>query len=242
MAQDSADGKYQQAAVRLLECFGRDLSSPSLTRGCPDFVFTVVTYGAVSLLKSLEPRLAALEPSPDRSAVLLLARSAADMLARAAVTSDHLPASQSVFLSRLIQARSKPPRARPSVPAPVAEAYDMSLPLDFGDMDFAAFGMSVANDDTMTMWPPLPLPHTSRGTSPGPGPHGNGEQSGDGRAGPRETPTDLATWVAQSSSLTLPGPALGLGVGSFGSDGGLLLTHDSFWQGILSSGAPPGMV
>ncbi|BEJ11400.1 hypothetical protein CspHIS471_0108220 [Cutaneotrichosporon sp. HIS471] len=201
--------EYQHAAVRLIEGFGDDLSAPNLTRGCPDFVFTVVTYGAVSLLQVLEPRLAALEPAPDRDAILALARQAADMLARAAVTADHVPASQSMFLSRLIQVRSRPPR---QAPPPV---------FDFGEMDFEAFGLSVAADDTMSMWPPLPN-QTSRGTSP---PLGNGD----------DAPTDLATWVAQSS-LALPGPALGLGIGSFGG----MLSHD-FWQGVLTS-PPPGMV
>lgn len=237
------DQQYQQAAIRLLECFGRDLSTPNLTRGCPDFVFTVVTYGAVSLLKSLEPRLAALEPSPDRTAVLALARSAADMLARAAVTSDHVPASQSVFLSRLIQARSKPPRTLPSAPQPPATEYGLSLPLEFGEMDFAAFGSSVAADDSRTMWPPIPFNFMSRGASPGQLAAANGQPAEDERAGAAsDTPTDLAAWVAQSANLALPGPALGLGVGSFGGDGGMLLSHDSFWQSILSTGAPPGMV
>jgi hypothetical protein len=47
---------------------------------------------------------------------------------------------------------------------------------------------------------------------------------------------DLATWVAQSN-FALPGPALGPGVGSFGAG----LSHD-FWQGVLSTAPPPGMV
>lgn len=201
--------------MRLLEGFGDDLSTPNLTRGCPDLVFTVVTYGAVSLLKALEPRLAALEPAPDRDAILTLARSAADMLARAAVTADHVPASQSMFLSRLIQARSRPPRQ--AAPAPSMTC------LDFGEIDFEAFGLSVAADDTMSMWPPVPN-LASRGTSP---PINDGEG---------EPPTDLASWA--QSNLALPGPALGLGVGSFG---GGMLSHD-FWQGILSTAPPPGMV
>ncbi|GMK54789.1 hypothetical protein CspeluHIS016_0113750 [Cutaneotrichosporon spelunceum] len=198
--------EYQHAAVRLIEGFGADLSAPNLTRGCPDFVFTAVTYGAVSLLQALEPRLATLEPAPDRDAIFALARQAADMLARAAVTADHVPASQSMFISRLIQVRSRQPR----------QAQPM---FDFGEMDFEAFGLSVAADDTMSMWPPLPN-QNSRSTSPPPG---------------EDAPTDLATWVAQSN-LALPGPALGLGIGSFGG----MLSHD-FWQGVLTS-PPPGMV
>lgn len=105
-----------------------------------------------------------LDPTPDRDALLSLAWSAADMLARAAVTSDQLPASQSVFLCWLIQMRSKVPRAtvarvnQASGAGPHLETQTKARPFDFGDIDFKAFGMSVAADDTMRMWPPVEFP------------------------------------------------------------------------------------
>lgn len=219
------------------------MCTPNVTRGCPDFVFTVVTYGAVSLLKSLEPRLAQLDPSPDREALLALAQSAADMLACAAVTSDHLPASQSVFLSRLIQTRSTVPQAaperthQPSRAEPHLATQANAWPFDLSDNDFAAFGMSVVADDTMSMWPPVEL--LSRVGSPGAAPPaihresrapadaGQGGREGSSNYEAEDTP-NLATWVAQrSANYTLPGHALGLGVGSFGVDGGLAFTQDA---------------
>lgn len=181
------------------------------------------------------------------------------MLARAAVTPEHLPASHSMFLSRLIQARTKPPRPRSKPSAPATETaledptstgegeYDI-LPLGFEEMDYAAFGLRVEADDTATMWPPLPPGFSLRVPPEGPAPQANGNQEADGEGQKQSTDatrgaTDLATWVAQqNANFTLPGPALGLGVGSFGGDGGVLLNQDSFWQSILSSGAPPGMV
>lgn len=211
-----------------------------------------MTYGAVSLLQSLEPRLARLDPSPDRNAVLSLARAAADMLARAAMTPDHLPASQSVFLSRLIQVRSRPPRHRSSehtlygnereLGASAATGQsDQTLSFDFGEIDFEAFGLSVTADETRTVWPPLPF--TSRGASPLPYEGDSGVPLGSGLMGSGSGPSDLATWVAQqSANCSLPGAALGLGVGTFSGQNGLVITQDAFWQNILSSSAAPGMV
>ena len=99
-----ADKQYRTACVRLISSFEQDLESTGLIRGSPDFVFTVLTYAAVSLLRALQTQFAHLEP--DRDGILATARRAADTLARCAMTSDHLPASQSVFLSRLIDVKS----------------------------------------------------------------------------------------------------------------------------------------
>ena len=98
-----ANAQYQAAAARLITSFESDLDAPGITRGSPDFVFTVLTYAAVSLLRALQVQYAHLEP--DRGKILDLARKAADMLARSAMTGDHLPAGQSVFLSRLIEVK-----------------------------------------------------------------------------------------------------------------------------------------
>lgn len=109
--------EYQASAARLLHC------EEDLAQGCPDFVFTAITYGTVSLLKTLEPRLSKLNSVVGRDTVLALSRRASEVLGRAAVTRDHLPASQSSFLSRLVQIRSQPPALDVSEPAP---AFDLS--------------------------------------------------------------------------------------------------------------------
>lgn len=80
------------------------MEGAGFTRGCPDFAFTVLTYAAVSLLKIVPFDLAPLSGHSYKY-VVSLARKAADVLARAAVTPDHLPASQSILLTRLISSR-----------------------------------------------------------------------------------------------------------------------------------------
>jgi len=187
----------------LINCFEVDFELPGLTRGCPDFVFTVLTYAAVSLLKATQSQFSHLKPN--RSIIFNLARKAADMLARAAMVPDHLPASQSVFLSRLIEAKAHEPTYDPTafIPEPI---------------DFEAFGNSITEDQTKTLWPPMPgtglegslLPPSSESM------HGN-------------MPTDLSSWVAMNQTYPVPGAALGLGAGSFLQDQDLLFDRDSFW-------------
>lgn len=140
--------QYQSASTALIHTFENDLESPGFTRGCPDFVFTVLTYAAVSLLRVTQPQFAYLEP--DRTQVFSTARKAADMLARSAMTPDHLPASQSVFLSRLIEVKSAEPQ-RYLQPQQAQQGFVPEM------IDFEAFGQSLEGDQTMTQWPPAPF-------------------------------------------------------------------------------------
>ena len=101
MYWQQTDTQYQSAPRSLIETFEAELDSPGFTRGCPDFIFTVLTYAAVSLLRVTQPHFAYLKP--DRDKIFSRARKASDMLARSAMDPDHLPASQSVFLRRLME-------------------------------------------------------------------------------------------------------------------------------------------
>ena len=187
----------------MINCFEVDFESPGLTRGCPDFVFTVLTYAAVSLLRATQSQFAHLEPN--RDTIFGPARKAADMLARAAMVPDHLPASQSVFLSRLIEAKAHEPTRDPAIFVPEA-------------IDFEAFGQAIAEDQTKTLWPPMPGNGFEGTMLP------NQEGFGDGNR-----PTNLSSWVAQNQAYPVPGAALGLGAGNFLLDQDLLFTQDSFW-------------
>ncbi len=187
----------------MINCFETDFEGPGLTRGCPDFVFTVLTYAAVSLLKATQSQFSHLEP--DRSAILLTGRKAADMLARAAMVSDHLPASQSVFLSRLIDVKTHEPARDPTIfiPQPI---------------DFEAFGQSINEDQYKTLWPPMPGSSFEGSIVPAQPRQENGNR-----------PMDLSSWVAQNQTYPVPGAALGLGAGNFLQDQDMLFTQDSFW-------------
>jgi hypothetical protein len=134
----STFSQYQLAAMRLIETFEMEFESSGFTRGCPDFVYTILTFAAVSLLKCTQSQFSHLDP--DRSSVLSFARKAADSLARTATTPDHLPATQHAFLTRLIDQRS----------------HDHTLPTLLQPMDFEAFGQSIENDTNKTPWPPGP--------------------------------------------------------------------------------------
>ena len=177
-----------------------DFDAAGLTRGCPDFVFTVLTYAAVSLLKATQAQFSHLEP--DRPTIFLHARKAADLLARAATVPDHLPASQSVFLSRLIEVKAHEPLTF-FIPEPI---------------DFEAFGNSIIEDQSKTLWPPVPD-------------SGLVGKMGSPRlqAATESGPTDLSSWVALNQACPVPGAALGLGAGSFIQEPDLLFTQDSFW-------------
>ena len=209
--------QYQTSAIRLINGFEVDLESPGFTRGCPDFVFTVLTYAAVSILKASEPRFCHLDPH--RPTLFMLARKAADMLGRAAMTPDHLPASQSVFISRLIEVKSTEPQHQPDalIPAPI---------------DFEAFGNSLDQDTSKTLWPPMPSPSTINGLNAlsmqNQMPQPQMDIGGMGNT-TRARPTDLNGWVAQNQAFPVPGAALGLGVGSFLQDQDMLFTQDAFW-------------
>lgn len=138
------------SAIRLIEEFESDFESAGLTRGCPDFIFTFLTFAAVSLLKSTQPQYAHLEPN--RHSLFSLARKASGILSRSAATPDHLPAIQHSFLTRLIDARSKitPDRA-------VLGGFTM--------MDFEAFGQSIDADLSKTPWPPTGPSATTHSTT-----------------------------------------------------------------------------
>jgi hypothetical protein len=160
------------------------------------------------------------------------------MLARSAMNPDHLPALQSVFLSRLIDVKSA------EIPTSlVQQAYLPEM------IDFEAFGQSLEGDQSKTLWPPAPFnfdmasfaanppvaAHVSQ--SIGPPASGNvntgaiapivpapsGEQGGD-------LPMDLNGWVA-ANQFPMPGLSLGMG-SSFGQDD-LMFTQDSFWKSIF---------
>ena len=193
--------------MRLINCFEVDIQHPGLTRGCPDFVFTVLTYAAVSLIRATQTQFAHLEP--DRPSIFSLARKAADMLAQAAMVSDHLPASQSVFLSRLIDFKERESAQTVSVliPEPI---------------DFEAFAMSINEDQTRTLWPPMP----GSGFQGMLEPIGMSQEYGN-------KPTDLSSWVAQNQSYPVPGAALGLGAGNVSQDQDILFSQDSFWYVIF---------
>lgn len=69
------------------------------------------------------------------------------MLARSAMTPDHLPASQSVFLSRLIEAKS--------AEMPITNMAQQTFMPEM--IDFEAFGQSLEGDQSKTQWPPAPF-------------------------------------------------------------------------------------
>lgn len=107
------DVQYHSAAVYLVNHFDEGFEAAGLTRGCPDFIFTVLTYGVVSLLKILSVPVSGFETITQ--SIIDLARRASDILARAAVTRDHLPAAQSSLVSRLIEkARNASARVEPA--------------------------------------------------------------------------------------------------------------------------------
>lgn len=223
--------------MSLIDTFESELESPGFIRGCPDFVFTVLTYAAVSLLRVTQPRFAHLEP--DRGRIFASARKASDMLARSAMTPDHLPASQSVFLSKLIDVKSAEIPTRQFQP----QGYLPEM------IDFEAFGQSLEGDQSKTLWPPAPFnfdlssfatmqPSVAQtldnnGTSSSmqlnpatnhmPGTTGIDTQRTD-------PPMDLDGWVA-ANQFPMPGLSLGMG-SSFGQDD-LMFTQDSFWKSIF---------
>lgn len=205
-------------------------------RGCPDFVFTVLTYAAVSLLKAVEPQFGHLDP--DRGAIMELARHASAILGRSAMSPDHLPASQSVFLSRLIHVKSADSTASAFEPAAAAMA--------FKPIDFEAFAQSLDRDQSKTLWPPMPMPipmglppsgggpampasaqnHIGQQSSSGGGHTGMTAQSND--SAPSAAPTDLASWAA-ANQYSVPGAALGLSVDTFMQDQDMFFSQDSVW-------------
>ncbi|KAL1408026.1 hypothetical protein Q8F55_004823 [Vanrija albida] len=140
---DAALAEYQASAIRLIELFDIDLSSSHL-RGAPDTVFTVLTYAAVALVHSVA--LGGKSSSNNKAAVLALARRASDVLARAAMTPDHLPAAQSVFLSRLIA------RVGADAGDDVADIALLAAAVGPGD-DAAAHARALA-EPTTSIWPP----------------------------------------------------------------------------------------
>jgi hypothetical protein len=161
------------------------------------------------------------------------------MLARSAMNPDHLPASQSAFLRRLIEVKS--------AEAPTStyqQAYSPEM------IDFEAFGQSLEGDQSKTLWPPAPFnfelashpavpPRTHQATtSSGLHQSENGIEtrvSPNGETGHSGSmPTDLNGWVA-ANQFPMPGLSLGMG-SSFGQDD-LIFTQDSFWKSIFEGQA-----
>lgn len=189
------------------------------------------------------------------------ARRAADMLARSAMTPDHLPASQSVFLSRLIEVKS--------AEMPLANMAQQTFMPEM--IDFEAFGQSLEGDQSKTQWPPAPfnfdlsnfpsIPQNQdqvgrdtsvryqdgQNQSSGGGismPDRNGSTNNNAPAANNATapssgnsnsmsnlPTDLDGWVAATTQFPMPGLSLGMG-SNFGQDD-LMFTQDSFWKSIF---------
>lgn len=144
------------SAIRLVEEFESDFEGAGFTRGCPDFIFTFLTFAAVSLLKGTQQQYAHLEPN--RHSLFALARKASGILSRSAATPDHLPAIQHSFLTRLIDARS---RITP----------DSAIPGGFTMMDFEAFGQSIDADLSKTPWPPTGPSATTQSMTRPPSPN-----------------------------------------------------------------------
>ena len=186
-------------AVRLINSFETDFEAKGLTRGCPDFIYVILTFAAVSLLKLTQPQFSHLDP--DCKALLELARRAAGILARTATAADHLPSTQNVFLSRLIDARSQEqPQKHQQHPPPFLQP-----------MDFEAFGQSIDQDLTKTPWPP-----PARGMA----------MSRD-RSMKMADIGDPYAWL---SGQPMPMSELALGVNLGGAQNAdLLFTQDSFW-------------
>lgn len=162
------------------------------------------------------------------------------MLARSAMNPDHLPASQSVFLRRLIEVKS--------AEAPTRTYQQSYLP---EMIDFEAFGQSLEGDQSKTLWPPAPFNFDLASYSSIP-PSAQRAASTSGASSSERTnlarqasatngddpnttmPTDLNGWVA-ANQFPLPGLSLGMG-SSFGQDD-LMFTQDSFWKSIFEGQA-----
>ena len=127
----------------MVEIFETSLEGTGFSRGCPDYIYTILTFGAVSLLKGTQKRFKGLKA--DHSILIGTARKAASILARAATSSDHLPAALNAFLTRLVQSRTQTQSNL------AANAGPNSL-----TMDFAAFAQSLDLNTSQTPWPPGP--------------------------------------------------------------------------------------
>lgn len=69
------------------------------------------------------------------------------------MTPDHLPASQSIFLSRLIEVKSAEAPTHQSHPYPLQQQQPFMPEM----IDFEAFGQSLEGDQSKTQWPPAPF-------------------------------------------------------------------------------------
>lgn len=161
----------------------------------------MLTYAAVSLLKATEARFAHLDPH--RPTIFMSARKAAEMLSRTAMTPEHLPASQSVFINRLIEVKS-------------AEKHSETPDAFPEPIDFEAYGLSLDKDTGKTLWPPAPAAN-------GTGGRGHGRPAANGVNGGARGKESGGT------GYPVPGAALGLGVGSFSQNQDMLFTQETFW-------------
>jgi hypothetical protein len=227
ICQDTAHDisvQFESAATSLIHGFEIDFERTGYLYGCPDFVFTVLTYAAVSLLKVLKPRTASIattHSSTDRQEIIDRVRRTSDMLFNAAMSPDQLPASQSAFLSRLIQPT---PNSNPRPP--------ISQP-----MDYQAFGQMLDQDAGNSLWPPLPSTvqtsgmgvnlNPTNGTAQNPNQIHGAAQDADAQQQGR--PMDLDNWVAQSSEYALSGATIGVGLGNFAYDPNAFADQDMFW-------------
>jgi hypothetical protein len=165
-------------------------------------MFTVLTYGAVSLFKVAAISVDGL--NLQKPNVIDLARRAADILAQGSVTSDHLPASQHLLLSRLIarhtQIRNQPHAQRTSMSLS-STAPQQPLPFDF-----------------RTALQPQPQPDANMETI-----------SNDANFGDLGN-IDLSSWFEPMHFNPIPpGPSSSM-MDPFGQDQDLVFTHESLWR------------
>ncbi|WRT67273.1 uncharacterized protein IL334_004240 [Kwoniella shivajii] len=172
--------ELQKAATRVIQSYHTSFDTTSETRlGCPDMMHTFVTYAIVSLLRILQPQFAHLDPNAKE--VLDIASSAADMLSRAVAANDNVPDGHSIFLTKLIDAKSAQlanslssgSRSQADISSSipplgglhhegtnqVVEPHNRVLPPKM--MDFEAFGDMLNQDQGRSVWPPLPSSGTN---------------------------------------------------------------------------------
>lgn len=145
----------------MIELFESDYEGVGYTRGCPDYVFTILTFAAVSLLKGTEAHFSHLQPN--KTALTALARKASGILSRSATAADHLPAIQHSLLTRLINYTTKmanvaSPSSTSNHPPATMAPSQLQLPMS---IDFEAFGLSIDADLTKAPWPPVGFPSGS---------------------------------------------------------------------------------
>jgi len=122
--------KYQTSALALLDTFRVDLAAMNRAKYCTDYHFTYVLFGAISLLKSLQPQFQHSLISREGAGNLI--NSIAEAFEEASATWDHLPALQAKFLRRVLSARLPdylpPNRTAPYNLSQVSSSSDTCIP------------------------------------------------------------------------------------------------------------------